>query len=195
MDRVVYECTGTVNAPLCWEKYEWTLKLFENRVEIVRNGRIRVGGPAKENTIYFDDVTSVVYGTLDIIGGYIDSWIVFIVPGAQSTNGTMSTANITGNFSLSSMTTANVATDPQWENTHAVIRRDKKGKETLKPSFEIIREQYNKYKQGQRKTVVLQSTNPESAYDKLKKLKELQEMGIISSEEYEEKRKILLADL
>jgi len=195
MDWVIYECSGTVKSPLFWEKYDWVLKLFENRVEIVRNGKIRAGGPAKEAIIYFDDVTSVVFGSCDIIGGTVDTWIAFIVPGVQNTNATMSTTNITGGFSLSSVSSSSVAEQPQWDNTYAVIRRDKRGEQTLKQAYEVIREYYDKYRHSASADSAPQRNSVETPYEKLKMLKGLHDMGILNAEEYEEKRRVLLADL
>jgi len=62
------------------------------------------------------------------------------------------------------------------------------GKEYYQKLLEI----FNNYKSSQKSKVSANNNPPESALDQLKKLKDLYDAGIITEQEYEEKRVKLL---
>lgn len=157
--------------------YSTNVKVYEDHVDLTREGRT---GLPKQLTIFYDNATSVFYGK------YVRPYICFTVPGGLPNNQVV-TAIRPGEAVFS--TGAQLSyTDP-----FTIIGGMH---ENLEPHYKIIKNVFDEYKKNASNTpVVNQSIVQENALDKLKKLKELFDMGILSEAEYEEKKGKLLSEI
>lgn len=185
MDDMMYSFQGDFKNLV--SNYVWTVNVYEDHVKIIREGKLpKWTSLQKEVTIYFESVSSIVYGE----GQGVPS-IIFVVPGTENVLSSVQTTNISKTFSVSTVSNSNLLNSGQFNNNYAVSTFKKDGR--LKEEYEKLQQYFNKYKSQLHNF----SSQNESVdiYDKMKKLKELQQMGIITDLEYEEKRQILLKQI
>lgn len=165
-------------------EYDTSVYVFPDKIRIFRSGRL--SGLPEENTIYFRDVTSVVSGDLNGI-----AWITFVIPGAGSVIGGRQNAVAVGGGAI---TLTQTVTIPYNDPGAIVFARNEE--HVAKREYQVIKEYYDSFKSIEHPQVMtVNAVQQDSAVDKLKKLKELKDMGILSDEEYEEKRRKLLAEI
>lgn len=187
MDNILLEISGHFKVPLpiiYHDNYDWLVQVYNNRVVILREGVLRPG--LQENTtIYFDDVTAITYS----YGNGFCS-IRFLIPNMQNTSDQLIMTHKLGKKNSMSFS---VFDEASVDNVNYSIRdRGERLKEYHKQILEI----YNKYRE-RKCQLASESTaaSKESALDKLKKLKELHDLGIISDDEYAEKRQKMLDEI
>lgn len=177
MDTVLYEFSV---------KSRWTLfsnftshvKVYENRVHIERDGRL--DSIPEEVTVHFDNVSGINYTKNT---DYLLSYISFT--GMSQSNAQSITGLEVGNVMM-----ATASANP-WNDPYGIVFKLNmydEGKEYYQKLLEI----FNNYKSTQQSKVSANNNPQESALDQLKKLKELYDAGIVTEQEYEEKRVKLL---
>ena len=162
-------------------KYTSNVTVYEDRVEIARSGRLNA--LPEKVTVYFANVSSVVY-TKDT--DYILSYISFT--GVSSSKSQSLNAVSIGNV------TAGIASANPWKDPYGIVFKldmYQEGKEF----YQKINAAFEKYRQNNTRPVTHNVITQESSVDKLKKLKDLKDLGIITEHEYEEKRLKLLAEI
>jgi hypothetical protein len=118
------------------------------------------------------------------------TWIIFSLPGINQSSSVFTTASVTKSVSVTLGPSS--GEDVPFSNTYAICSYNDKN-QSLKKHFDRVFKIFNEYRRNSFQSqgpAVVQSQ--ESSLDKLKKLKELLDMGAITNEEYEEKRKILI---
>lgn len=165
------------------QNYTCMVYVFQDRVVINRLGKLN--GLPGDVTIYFRDVTSIQYASAQM---GMRPRISLTVPGSAMGSTTMA-APMTKNLTVAS-TNVNHYDDP----CSIIFPLDPS--EEAKKYCEMIKQYYNEYKANEQVPLqVATIIQQESAVDKLKKLKELKDMGILSDSEYEEKRQKLLYEV
>ena len=154
------------------------VKVFADRVEIKRDTKWKV---AKQTTIYFDSVTAISH---KMSKGLLQSeqWITFAVPGVRQD---MVVAVEPGTY----VTNSQMA--PFDDEYSIIFRKDNAQAEKY---IRRIQEIYQEFKNNHTPSAVNNVVQGESAIEKLKKLKEIYDLNIIT-EEYEEKRNKLLQEI
>ena len=155
------------------------VKVFADRVEIKRDTKWKV---AKQTTIYFDSVTAISH---KMSKGLLQSeqWITFAVPGVRQY---MVVAVEPGTY----VTNSQMA--PFDDEYSIIFRKDNAQAEKY---IRRIQEIYQEFKNNHTPSAVNNVVQGESAIEKLKKLKEIYDLNIITEEEYEEKRNKLLQEI
>ena len=147
------------------------LYMYEDRVVISHRGALNAlaMGIKGDKTIYYADITSIQHKKPGFASGYIQ----FSIPGGNESRG--------GIFSAMSD-----------ENTIA-LKSDAAIMHEAKEVVDFLNQKVREAKAGAHAapTVIQQAAAP-SAADELKKFKELLDMGAISQEEYDAKKKQLL---
>jgi len=162
------------------EAYKSKVSVSKNKVVVKREGRTSL--PA-ETTIYFKDATAVSWGAT--VGR---SWISFTVPGATSLgrNAVVTSNKVAVGFSGPYV---------PYDDSFSVVFGMKQENEARK-HFNVIKKMFDEYKdRSVDAPVTMTAIQQESAVDKLRKLKELKDLGILNDREYEEKRQKLLAEI
>ena len=154
--------------------------VYENRIEISRETRWKV---EKNTILYFEDITAIKHKDT---GGMFcsEQWISFTVPGVNP--GYVRTAEM-GKMYID----VGGEQTPFTDENSIIFRKDNPN---VKEYYQIMQEAFGKYKDktnNSNSTVIVQET----AMDKLKKLKELFDMGIIDQTEYESKKRKLLDEI
>lgn len=145
------------------------LYVYEDRVVISHRGALNAlaMGIKGDKTIYYTDITSVQFKEPAWTAGYIQ----FSLPGGNENRG--------GVFSAMSD-----------ENTISLLAGDERIIQQAKEVVEFINQKIREVKAGTKAaTTVIQQT---SAADELKKFKELLDLGIITQDEFNAKKKQLL---
>lgn len=144
------------------------LFVYEDRVMIRHKGALNflAMGIKGDKTLYYADITSVQYKRPGNLSGHIQ----FSLPGGrESTGGVMAASSD--------------------ENTITITGKGKSA-EIAEKVVEFINQKIREYKTNKNgSTTVIQQT---SAADELKKYKELLDLGIITQEEFDAKKKQLL---
>ena len=145
------------------------VKVFADRVEIKRDTKWKV---AKQTTIYFDSVTAISH---KMSKGLLQSeqWITFAVPGVRQD---MVVAVEPGTY----VTNSQIA--PFDDEYSIIFRKDNAQAEKY---IRRIQEIYQEFKNNHTPSAVNNVVQGESAIEKLKKLKEIYDLNIITEEEYE----------
>lgn len=152
--------------------------IYEERIEIVRDTKWKV---APKTILYYEDITSIVHKK----GGFAvgEQWISFSVPGVNPRY--MRTADM-------GTTYIDLGIDQApWTDENSIIFR--KDNNEVTKYFEKIQEVYGNYKRNKRNDNI--KVTDESSMDRLRKLKELYDLGILDKTEYEEKRTKLVQDI
>lgn len=163
------------------EAYKSVVRVSKNKVVVRREGKTSL--PA-ETTIYFRDATAVSWG--NSVGR---SWISFTVPGATSLG--RSAVVTSSNKIAVGFSGPNIP----YEDSFSIVFGMRQENEAKK-HFHAIKKMFDEYKEGSINTPISMTTvQQDSAVDKLKKLKELKDLGVLSDAEYEEKRRKLLSEI
>lgn len=190
MSESLYSFSGhnKIAVPLLYrDNYDWRVEVFEDYLEIHRSGRLRAGLQTK-TTIYFQDVTDVQYYT-----SFNFTWIIFAMPGIDQSSSVFTTSSVTKNTSVT--TGLKPAEDIPYSNTYAICNYSDKA-QTLRKHFEVIHTTYENYRRNQKaETAPAAAQLQDNTYEKLKQLKDLLEIGILTQDEYEQKRKMLIEKL
>ncbi len=143
------------------------LHVFEDKVILQHKGVLNffAMGVKGDKTLYYSDITSVQFKKPGVAAGYIQ----FAIPGGVEATG--------GVF--------NATTD---ENT-VTFNGDAEFIAYVEEAVKYIEEKIGEYKRGKGGTTIVQAL---SAADEPKKYKELLEMGAITQEEFDAKKKELL---
>lgn len=162
--------------------YEINVAVYTDKVIVTRKGR--TGGLPEDLTIRFRDTTSVSFGAA---AGR--SWVTFTVPGAAARGSNIVTAVTPGTIAMSG---PYIPYNDPCSLVFGLWCED-----DAKQMYKRIKRLFEEYKQihGDEQAVVAQMIHQDSAVDKLKKLKDLKDLGILSDEEFEEKRKKLLDEI
>lgn len=155
------------------------ISIYENRIEITRDTKWKV---AKNTVIYFDNITSITHKE----GGFgvSEQWISFSVPGVNP--GYIRTADMGTTYIDLGISQA------PWTDENSIIFR--KDNSEVKEYYKKIQEIFGNYKKNNNSSSIVNVTQ-ESAVDKLKKLKDIFDLGIITESEYREKRDKLLQEI
>lgn len=144
------------------------LKVYPDRCVISSKGGLKgaMSGSllASDKEFYFKDITSVQFKNLGMTSGYLQ----FEYPGSHSGNNFVSENSFTFSATLGTA-------------------KYKKLKEEMPGIYEDIRKRVN-----EAKTTKVATSGVPSAADELKKFKELLDMGVITQEEFDTKKKQLL---
>lgn len=188
-EKILLEFSGhyKVKLPIIYhDNYDWLVRVYDNRVTIKRSGVLRPG--LQENTtVYFEDVSSIKYGQ-----SKEGCSIRFIMSNLQDDAGSLTMVHKVGkNNAVAFSGSGSEILTPNNISYYLADKGDR-----LKSYYNEILNIYNKYRNeksrvGSEKMVIMQ----ESSLDKLKKLKELYDLGILSKTEYEEKRQKMLNEL
>lgn len=151
------------------------IDVYEDRIEIIRDTKWKV---AKNTIIYFENITSITHKQ----GGFAvsEQWITFSVPGVNP--GYIRTADM-------GTTYIDLGSQAPWTDENSIIFR--KDNCEVEGYYKKIQEVYGNYRKNKGEAKMVNVTE-ESPLDKLKKLKDLYDLGIINDSEYEEKRDKLL---
>lgn len=164
-----------------FSKYTSHVRIYRDCIKIKRVGR--VGDIPEEVTIPFDSITSITY-TKD--SNYMLSYIAF-------TGLSNSTSQSINGLNMGKMMVASSSANP-WSDPYGIVFKLKMY-ETVEPYYKKMVEVFEAYKREQsgpkRQNIIVN----DSSVDKLKKLKELKDLGIITSAEYEKKREKLLSEI
>lgn len=144
------------------------LYLYEDHVVISHRGALNAlsMGVKGDKTIYYTDITSVQYKKPALTAGYLQ----FSLPGGKEDRG--------GVFSAVSD-----------ENTITLKAGDGRITAKAEQVLEMLNQKIREAKSGTHAATVVQQT---SAADEIKKFKELLDMGVITQEEFDAKKKQLL---
>ena len=178
-DTVLYQFTVETRGTL-FAKFSSHVEVYQNRVQIERSGR--VDSIPQQVTIYFDNISAINY-TKDT--DYLLSYISF-------TGMSQSTAQSIAGVGFGNMMMGSASANP-WKDPYGIVFKlnlYEEGKTYYQELVQIF-EEYKRSKSDSSASAGLS----ESPLDKLKKLKELYDAGIITDSEYEEKRKKLLAEI
>lgn len=162
-------------------RYSTEVSVYSDRVTIRRKGA--TGGLPKEMILLFENIAAVISGSQSG-----RAWISFSVPGIYNATSNTVTAVKPGSITFTSKIPYN---DP------CSVVYGMGEKQQAEKDCSEINKIFMKYKTAARTKysapapVIMQ----ESALDSLKKLKELYSMGIITEEEYNEKREKLMASI
>lgn len=179
MNEVLYEFKSKLT--IIGRKYETHVQIYEDRAEIRREGV--TGALPKEGTAFFSDMTGVSYGSRSG-----RTWISFIVPGTfQAQPAIIRTTNKGG---ISAATVNAIPYDDPFSVVSGMGARA-----DFEQHAKRINEIYAEYKSSHSAPAAVPVVSQESAIDKLKKLKELNDLGIISDEEFAEKKQKLMAEI
>lgn len=162
-------------------KYTSHVTICHDKVKIERVGR--VGDIPEEVTIRYDDVSSITY-TKDT--NAMVSYIAFV--GLSNCN----SQSITG-VSIGKTVVGGTSANP-WSDPHGIVFKMDMYDE-VKPYYKKMVEVFDEYKRKHAMPSVQNVYANESAMDKLRKLKELRNLDIITDAEYKEKREKILAEI
>ena len=189
MENILLEFRGhyKVKLPILYhDNYDWLVRVYDNRVVIIRNGVLRPG--LQENTtIFFDDVASIKYGQNNGRCG-----IQFIIPSLQGTPDPVVMTHKVGKNNAVSFSAFNESIMLTPDNISYYLE-DKGDK--LKEYYNQILDIYTQYRNEKSKTKSEAAVLQESILDKLKKLKELYDLGVLTDAEYAEKREKMIKEL
>ncbi len=174
MDQVLL--SFTTDTGFLRGKLHAEVKLYSDRIEIYRDTHWAV---SKQTVLFFDNITSVSFRPSKY--PISEQWIKFTVPGSDSGVTVAVPAN-------------SVVLEVQAPFTDENVIIFKKNDDQAEKYFQTIQKAYSQYRSAMR-TQPAQATIAESPLDKLKKMKELLDLGVISQAEYEEKRIKLLQEI
>lgn len=163
--------------------YESHVCVYDDKVIITRTGR--TGGLPAESTVHFRDATSVSWGKA---AGR--AWITFTVPGMATSGHQVVTAVAPGTIVFD-------GPNIPYQDPFSIVFGMKQENDAswYYGKIKAVFDQYKANTNTQKPIVQTIEARQDSVMDKLMKLKELKDVGILSDEEYEEKRKKLLSEI
>lgn len=138
-----------------------------------------------ETTVFYNDLSAINLVEPSGINGI--GWIE--LSGISINGGTMKTVDVNGKV-LNNVDTVNALGNPYC----IVFNKDKN---EMKDYFNKLRDAYQEYKSKEKNssTTIINQNQEESSLDKIKKLKDLLDIGAISQEEFDEKKKTLMNNI
>lgn len=178
MDNLIFEFSAT--SGYLRGKTTANVKVYKDRIIIQRD--TKWANIPKELTLSFTDILTITYDE-----NKSNAWISFAVPSALPNSQMKSVQPVYAMRPGEIVITPNIKTAPFGEAYAIVFPKSQKDEAQAyyKQLLELNKEARS---QGKATSTVSQ----ESALDRLKKLKELLDMGVLSEDEYEKKRKELL---
>ncbi len=162
------------------------ISVYEERVEIERtiSGVLRATVKLPTTTsVYFKDITGILHREPSFLSTGNMGYIEF--SGIHRNTSTIGTVNVKGKI-ISNIEMTNAIQNPYC----VVYSKDAKA---VKENFKRLYEIFIKLKETNISTQNVQIVkNEESALDKIKKLKELLELGAITQAEFDEKKAVLM---
>lgn len=157
--------------------------VFEDRVVILRNGNFSLNRLPGEITIFYKDISSILFAD-----EYGRARITITVPGMMASVTTAS-AVVGKGISVG-------GAEMDYYSDPCTIVFGMHQVEKAREQYNIIRKAYDKFKSTVKDAAgAVVAVQQDSAVDKLKKLKEIKDIGILSDSEYEEKRQKLLSEI
>lgn len=158
--------------------YTNNVMVYDDHVDITREGRTTL---PKQLTIFFDTATSVFYGK------NVRPFISFTVPGRGSDNHIVTALRPGESVIPTGMQLS-------YNDPFTIIGGIH---ENLETHYKIIKKVFDDYKKNVSAAPAINQTvvQQEDALDKLKKLKELYDLGVLTEAEFEEKKKKLLSEI
>lgn len=178
MDNLIFEFSAT--SGYLRGKTTANVKVYKDRIIIQRD--TKWANIPKELTLSFTDILTITYDE-----NKSNAWISFAVPSALPNSQMKSVQPVYAMRPGEIVITPSIKTAPFGE-AYAIIF-PKAQKDEAKTYYKQLLE-LNKKARDQGKATP--AASQESTLDKLKKLKELLDMGVLSEDEYEEKRRELL---
>lgn len=163
--------------------YESHVCAYGDRVVITRTGR--TGGLPSDSTIYFRDTTSVSWGSA---AGR--SWITFTVPGVAANGNQIVTAVQPGTIAFS-------GPNIPYQDPFSVVfgMNQENDARWYYGKIKAIFDEYKSNSAVQQPVMHTTQVYQDSVMDKLRKLKELKDMGVLNEAEYEAKRQKLIEEI
>lgn len=181
MQTILYQFSGHVKTaiPIFYhDNYDWEVVVYRDRAIIKRSGSMRAS-LSNETVVRFEDVSAIRCMGPDI---------KFHVKGMQSSSPLpIVTSKLSKNISVSSMPNS----QDVWDLGDPYMIEGKDSNEMQKHCNELNKI-YNAYRDNANNNLVTTNIKQESELDKMKKIKELFDLNIITKDEYEAKRKELL---
>lgn len=181
MDNFVFEFSTT--SGYLRGKTTANVKVFKDQITIQRD--TNWANIPRELVLPFSDISSITYDE-----NKSNAWISFAVSAVLPKSQAKSVQPVYSMRSGEIVITPNIKTAPFGE-PYAIIF-PKTQKDDARAYYKRLLE-LSKEARSQEKST--STGSPESALDKLKKLKELLDIGVLSKSEYEEKRKDLLQQI
>lgn len=167
---------------------ETDVAVYDDKIELKRKvtGVIALNTKLPAETIvYYDELRGVNYVKPSLTSGNV-GWIELV--GLSRSQTVTQTVNVNGSL-ISNADIVNGMKNPY----NIVFNRDKVEMEEY---YKKIRETFEKYSaQNKRNGSVTNIIQDETALDKIKKLKDLLDMGAISQTEFEEKKNELMSNI
>ena len=167
---------------------ETDASVFDDRISLKRKVSgvlaLTVKLPS-ETTVFYSDLSAINFVSPTGINGI--GWIE--LSGVSTNSGTMKTVDVNGKM-LNNVDTVNALGNPYC----IVFNKDKKEMELC---YNKLKDAYQEYKSKEKgsSTTIINQSQEESSLDKIKKLKDLLDIGAISQEEFEEKKKTLMDNI
>lgn len=158
------------------KRYETHVTIYADRAEIKRKGM--TGNLPMESTAFFSDTNGVASGKASG-----RTWISFIVPGAYQAPVTRIQATKQPNVSSGG--------DIPYSDPFSIVSGVGDGGRFAKYA-EQIQEIFSKYKSSHKEGASVIQAAEDNTLDKLKKLKELHDLGVLTDEEFEAKNRSFL---
>ena len=154
---------------------ETEVSVYDDRISLKR----KISG-VLALTVKLPSETTVFYNDLSAIN---------LVEPSGINGGTMKTVDVNGKV-LNNVDTVNALGNPYC----IVFNKDKN---EMKDYFNKLRDAYQEYKSKEKNssTTIINQNQEESSLDKIKKLKDLLDIGAISQEEFDEKKKTLMNNI
>lgn len=164
-------------------KYTNWVYVFEDKVVVSRTGSFSINRLPGEITLFYKDISSMLFAD-----EYGRARITITVPGMMASVTTAS-AVVGKGISIG-------GAEMDYFSDPCTIVFGMHQVEKAREEYNIIRKAYDRFKSTVKDAAgAVVAVQQESAVDKLKKLKELKDMGIIDDFEYEEKRQKLLSEI
>lgn len=166
---------------------ETTVTVYDNKISMMRRLTgvlaMNVKLPS-ETTVYYRDLSGINFNKPTLINSV--GWIE--LSGVSGNTTTMKTVDVNGKMF------SNVDTVSALGNPYCIVFSKQKG--DMEESYLKVKKVFDEYKANESGAGIVNNiVQEESSLDKIKKLKELFDMGAISLDEYEEKKKVILSSI
>lgn len=176
MSEVLYQFSTKIM--VLTGSFKTDVLVYEDHIDIMREGRTVL---PKESTVFFETASTITHGY------HVRPYITFVVPGSQ-----INSSQVVAALNPSQAMFATAVPQLPYNDPFSVVGATNE-KVQFEEHFNAIKSIFDKYKGLHARRELSQPVaEQDGPIDKLKKLKELADLGIISDSEYEEKRRKLL---
>lgn len=169
---------------------ETEVQVYSDKIELKRKLKGVLAVTSKlpnETTVYYKDIASVIYNKPSIASSKI-GWIELVGINRNS-GGVVETKELKSGLTISNVNTVNSLNNPYCISFN-------KNKNEMEDYYLKIRETFEKYQEDNSSHIVQNVIeDKETALDKIKKLKELLDIGAINEQEYNEKKSELMKNI